>query len=310
MKTHRMLLAAPLLVLFLSGCGRSGDVLTPSSAPSGSAEQASVSQELARHPELIEEAMSESPDQAAVEPAAGGPAAGIAAAIDPLFFWREIKRVERYYEFTFGDTDSTGRPTTAVVTIHKHLAGWFNVIAKEAGGEGEPVEGRLVQKPLHDRWVRRLLLKRVNLPDSDRRPWRVAATSGVKITSRDAETRIESLRVQSGVLDTTLTDPLAFFRLRRLLKLEPEAEVTLTVATLRNDDVVILYCRDRRFRFHNNGDNTYIAMWKAAALTGVHHFGVNALDHGTLYDDEAPYDSQAWILPYVTVPTELADMAP
>ncbi len=305
---RRIAFAAPLLVLLLAGCGKSGEVLAPSPT-SGSAEQTAVSDELARHPELVEEGMYESQDQSAVEPAKLSGGAGVAAPIDPLFFWRQINHVERAFEFSFGDTDSTGQPTTAVVTVHKRLSGWFNVVTKESTPEGQPTEGRVIQKPLDDHWVRRLLLKRVRTPDAEFRPWRIAATSGVKITSRDAATRIESLRVQSGTLDTTLTDPLAFFRLRRLLKFEPDADVTLTVTTLRNDDVVVLYLRDRRFRFHNNGDNTYSATWKAPALDGVRHFGVNALSHGTLFDDQAPYDSQAWILPYIVVPTELADLA-
>ena len=43
-------------------------------------------------------------------------------------------------------------------------------------------------------------------------------------------------------------------------------------------------------------------------LAGVHHLGVNALSRGAIFDDRAPYDSQAWILPYVVRPTELADL--
>ena len=309
MKAHRLLVIAPLLLPLLIGCGKSGDVLAPSSSGSA-AEQAAVSSELAGHPDLVDDGMSESRDQAEVGSASSTAGAGVAAAIDPLFFWRDIRRVERSYEFAFSDTDSTGHPTTAVVTVHKRLAGWFNVIARESSPEGTPTEGRLIQKVLRDHWVRRLLLKRVGPPESERRPWRIAATSGVQITSRAASTQIQSLRIQSGPLDTTITDPLAFFRLRRLLKLDPEAEVTLTATTLRADDVVVLYLRDRRSRFHNNGDNSYVATWKAAAVVGVHHFGVNALAHGTLFDDEAPYDSQSWILPYVVAPTELADLAP
>src|SRR5206468_12097055 len=134
----------------------------------------------------------------------------------------------------------------AVVTVHKRLFGSFDVIARESSPEGAPTEGRLVQKPLLDHWVRRLLFKRVGPPDAEGRPWRIAATSAVEITSRNAQTRIRSLRVQSGALDTTITEPLAFFRLRRMLRFDSEAEVTLTATTLRADDVVVLYLRDMR----------------------------------------------------------------
>jgi hypothetical protein len=237
--------------------------------------------------------------------------AGTSAAIDPLFFWRDIRRVQRWYEVAFADTDSTGQPATAVITVHKRLAGSFNIVVGEGGAEGNPVDGHVVRKPLRDHWVRRVLLKRVaNIDGRERRPWRVAAVSGVEITSRDAQTRLQSLRVQSGDLDTTITRPLAFWRLRRMIHLQADATVTLTAATTASEDVVVLYVRDRRARFHNNGDGTHTITWTVRALEGLRHLGVNALSHDTLFDDEAPYDSQTWILPYVVAPTELAELAP
>ena len=116
--------------------------------------------------------------------------------------------------------------------------------------------------------------------------------------------------IQSGDLDTTVTNPLAFWRLRRLIRLEPVSQVTLTATTQAHDDIVVLYSRERRARFHNNGDGTYTLTWSAGSLAGLHHLGVNALSHGTLYDDQAVYDSQTWILPYLVNPSEVADLAP
>ena len=303
----RVLLATPLAFLLLAGCGKGGAALAPSGSTALSADQAAVQEEVALHPDLVEDGLYESSTQTMIGDGAAG---GVAAAIHPLFYWRQFTGVERRFEFAFADTDSTGKPTTAVVTVHKFLQGWFNVVAGEPTAEGTPTEGRVVRKRLNDHAVRRLLLKRFDAPESRQANWKIVATSAIRITSRDAETRIESLRLQTADLDTTLTDPLAFFRLRRILKLPPEAQVTLTVTTLRNDDVVVLYAHDRRFRFHNNDDNTYTATWSPAQLAGVHHFGVNALSHGSLFDDEASYDSQSWILPYVTPPTELAEFAP
>ena len=297
---RRHVRALPLSILLLAGCGKSGSMVAP---PSGaSSDQTSASQEVARHPELVEDGMYTSETQA---PAGSRTApAGSLAAIQPIFFWRHIDRIERTFEFAFSDTDSTGQPTTAVVVVHRHLSGTFNVVA-EGGG---PSEGTLVKKPLHDHWVRRLLLKHVG--SDSFRPWRIAATSGVQVTSRDAQTRIQSLHVQSGALDTTITDPLAFFRLRRLLRLGVDADVMLTATTNANDDVVVFYVGDRRLRFQSQGDGTYTFTWKVAATDGVRHFGVNALSHGSLFDDQAPYDSQAWILPYLAGVPELADLAP
>ena len=68
--------------------------------------------------------------------------------------------------------------------------------------------------------------------------------------------------------------------------------VTLTATTEATDDVVVLLWRGLRFRFANNGDHTYTGRWKAPLMRGVGHVGVNALSHGTLFDDLARYDSQ------------------
>ena len=110
--------------------------------------------------------------------------------------------------------------------------------------------------------------------------------------------------------DTVVTDPLAFFRLKRLLKFDVVDSVKLTVTTGRNDDVVVLIHRGLRFMFRNNGDNTYTGIWRAPRLAGLNHIGVNAFSHGTLFDDALPYDSQAWILPYIVHPMELAEYMP
>ena len=157
----------------------------------------------------------------------------------------------------------------------------------------------MIRKPLTDHLVRRILLHRVEVPEARGRQWRIVGVSGVKVTSRPAATEIVSLRLQAAGFDTTITDPLAFHRLRRVMRFEPDDSVTVTVTTLRNDDVVVVQHRARRLRFHNNGDNTYTGVFRAGFLAGVQHAGVNALSNGTLFDDEASYDSQAWILPYI-----------
>ncbi|MEK7329279.1 MAG: hypothetical protein AAB113_00610 [Candidatus Eisenbacteria bacterium] len=316
MKTpHRLALTLPLLLALLAGCSGQGTLNAPNDPAAGtSQDQAEVASVVASNPSFVDDEVSESPDQMSLGTASSGAGEvgmlSAEAAIRPLTFWRDIRDIERRFEFAFSDTDSTGRPTTAVVTVHKLLRGSFNILVADSVAEGSPPEAHVIRKPLADHWVRRLLLKRVPQADSSHRAWRLVATSGVKITSRDAATRIESLRIQSGPLDTTIIDPLAFFRLRAILKLDPGADVRLTATTLRNDDLVLLYLRDRRFRFRNNGDNTYTAVFRAPDLMGLHHVGVNALSRGTLFDDAARYDSQSWIEPYVVRPIELADGTP
>jgi len=314
---YRLALAVPLIIALLTGCSTKGTLSGPQDPGSSgtSPEQAEVASTLAADPTYVDDEVSESSDQTsmpAATPASASRSAAPAAAIRPVTFWRTIRSVERRFEFAFADTDSTGRPTTAIVTVHRNMLGTFNILVNDEVPEGSPPQSHVVHKTLVDHAVRRVLLKRVPVPDatSRRTAWRVVATSGVKITSRDALSHIESLRIQSGTLDTTITAPLAFFRLRRMVQLDPLADVTITAATLRADDVVLLYLRDRRAPFHNNGDNTYSITFRVPDDTGLHHVGVNALSNGTLFDDQAPYDSQSWITPFIVHPLALADGTP
>jgi len=305
----------PRLLLLLAAGGLAGcsqnHLANPVSATSGSAtgsDQALVVSTLAGQPQLVEDGLAESADPTTLDSPAG-----TAAAIEPLTYWRRITDVRRSFEVAFADTDASGRPTTAVVTLGKRLSGTFNILAGAPAEAGLPPDTAfVVHKPLEDHWVRRVLLKRLPLAAGGTDPlWRIVATSGVQITARDAATRIVSLRIQAASLDTTITDPLAFHRLRRILRVAPESMVTLTATTGANDDVVVLQHADRRFRFRNNGDNTYTGVWRSGLFApGVRHFGVNALSHGTLFDDAAPYDSQSWLFPYVLEPEQLAESMP
>jgi hypothetical protein len=329
MKTRFALpLTLVLGLALLAGCSKkSSDVTAPSgsSGTGGTAmDRAEVSATLAQTPQVIEDGAFELADRMSLTGSSNQ-----FAAIRPLFWWRNIKNVERSFEFAFSDTDSTGRPRLAEVTVHKHLTGTFNILAGQpATSDTMPKDTlHVVRKPLDDQWVRKLLLRRFspNHPDRyvdddgavqtdgrvagatdgehhggrDSVRWRVIATSGVKVTSLDATTHIVSLRVQAGDKDTTITDPLSFWRLRRMVAVSSMDSVTITVTTERNDDVVVLFSHWGRRRFHNNGDNTYTGVWRAPFFAGVGHIGVNAFSNGTLFDDAAAYDSQAWILPYV-----------
>jgi hypothetical protein len=304
-------LALLLITGLLAGCGKSSDVTSPTGGtPGASNDQALVTSVMAAAPQAIDDGLSD----ASLETTLGGQP-GALAAIQPFTYWRTITRSDRTFEFVFSDPDTVGRPTTAMVTIRRRLSGQFNILAGDP-----PIVGMLpdtmrnvIHKPLLDHWVRRVLLKRMRMMGDNGEPlWRIAAVSGVQVTSRhaatgmDATTHIGSLRVQSVGVDTVLTDPLAFERLRKVLRFQPQSMVTLTVKTDRVDDVVVLHHADRRFRFHNNGDMTYTGVWTTGLfMRGLRHVGVNALSHGTLFDDQAPYDSQSWIFPYSLEPESM-----
>jgi hypothetical protein len=300
------LLALVALLAALAGCGRSGSVNAPLGSTSTATDQALITSTIAGAPEVVDDGQFDGQDPAMM----GGAPAGALAAIDPLRFWRVIRSNVRSFEFAFADSDSTGRPTRALVTVHRHLTGDFDILA---GTTGEAADTSLVTKPLDDRWMRHLAL--VRSPGTNR--WHIVATSGVRVTARDAATHIVSLRLQGAGVDTTITDPLELFRLRGIVRLQPGAALTLTVTTLRDDDVVVLCRAGHRVRFVNNGDNTYTGTWTvpgwrrmAGGRPPVLHLGVNALSHGTLFDDTAAYDSQAWVLPAVLTPDTIAAELP
>lgn len=314
--TFQTSLLVLLATTLLSGCGAQNPITGSDPRDDGAAidDQAQVSGQLAGSPDLIDEAVfsAEVDAEVATDGRRDGPGGmpgpgGIRDSLrrPPLRFWRRITDVRRSFEFAYRDTDSTGRPTVAFVTVNKVLTGTFNVARPPQDSLSRPV---VVRKPLVDHWVRHLVLHRVDVEGFDRPQWRIVGTSGVQITSRAAATRIVSVRIRAGVHDTTIVDPLAIFRLRRVLAFESDDSVSVTVTTLRNDDVVVLQLRDRHVPFRNNGDNTYSFRLRTGMLRGVHHLGINALSRGTLFDDAAAYDSQAWILPFVVRPNELADL--
>ncbi len=304
----KLLLAALLLAAagLTAGCSKNSPSQPSSTLPGGgsSMDQAAVANALSLAPQVVDDGQFDSTDPTTV----GGGMPGAFAAISPIRFWRTITNVERSFQFSFSDTDSTGRPTMAIVTVNKLLTGTFNILTGIPGTDSVPMDSavHILRKPLADHWVRRILLER--RPGT--RDWHVVATSGVKVTSKDATTQIVSLRVQANGVDTTLTDPLAFFRLRRILSFDPDGSVTLTVTTTRSNDLVFLVMRDHRFRFHSNGDDTYTGVFMMPMLAGLGHVGVNALSFGTLFDNQAPYDSQAWLMPFLVRPNVMADELP
>ncbi len=315
MRSTRLSIALLIATGLLAGCGKANHTASPLATTPGStptSDQALVTTAIAASPQAIEDGLADSNLDVTLDGTASGPS-GVFAAIQPLNFWRRIDHVERTFDIEFSDNDANGRPTTAIVTIHKKLTGTFNILTGTPGTDvTPPAEPTVIHKPLEDHWTRRVMLKRLRVAGEDEdAEWHVVAISGVQVTSKDAVTSIKSVRIQTVDQDTTIVDPLAFRRLRQVLRVASGTQVKLTVTTGANDDVVVLYHRDQRFRFHNNGDFTYTGTWTTGLpMPGLLHVGINALSHGTLFDDQAPYDSQAWIFPYSVAPETLAEFMP
>jgi hypothetical protein len=288
LQTLERTIAAALLAGALAGC--SGKVATQPT--SNNSESVAVTTALSGMPEMVSDDLFDVSTQTTLGSARGR--IGLESAINPLFFWRAIFHETPRFAVVFADTDSTGRPRTAFVVVDRTFLGTFNIVHGTTGNPNVP-DTAVVHKPLDDQWVRHLMLHRFN-EDGPGHGWHVVAATGVKVTSRNATSSIQSVRVQTGTLDTLITDPLQLFQVGRCVRVAQGDSIMLTATTTRTDDVVLAYWHDHRAPFHNNGDGTYSFTIRQSDAPGYRFFGVNALSNGTLFDDTLPYDSNAWIV--------------
>jgi hypothetical protein len=296
MKHPRLLGLLALCALALTGCGKTSSLQSPAGGgPSTASDDAAVASSLQSTPEYVNESVWEDESEMSVDSEAQG-----FAAITPLRFARKITNVETDIHIEYSNPDPNGRPTVAHATIQRHLQGSLHILAAAE-------DTVRISKPIDDDWTRKIVLVRRPVRGGlEMGPWRLAGTSGVDVRTRGGSTRVLSLRVQAGAeLDTTITDPLELHRLRRIIRFLPGAEVQLTATTEASSDVVLFHGHGLRRRFTNNGDGTHSFRFPAGEFPGLRHFGVDAMSHGTLFDDTLPYDANAWILGYAVVPVRL-----
>lgn len=178
-------LALLLTTTLLSGCGAVNN-LGGERGGWANEDMGSVSGAMASDPEIVDDGLWESDNPTIADSRAGDGVQLPAELVHPRRFWRNIRHVERRFEFVFSDSDSTGRPRAALVTMHKDLTGTFNILADSTDVPTDSL--RLIRKDLADHWVRRILVKREALPESlashlgRRWVWRVVASSAVEVT--------------------------------------------------------------------------------------------------------------------------------
>jgi len=276
----------------LGGCGKSSSPTAPVTATT---DQAQVSATLAAASTLVDDNLAEDGSQvtAALEPARG---ASLETAIRPFTWWQQITGETRTWSFAWSDTDSTGHPTRVVATLMKHMTGTLVIIPASAADSTQPSSQRIT-KPIDKTLTRQVELQRLSLGNG--RQWKVVEVTGAFVQTAGATTHLESLRLQSSSgIDTTITDPLQFFSLRHVITFGPNDTVTVTATTSRTNDFVYIHRWDWRHRLHNNGDGTYSFTWVTSAWSGWRHFGIQAISHGSIADDTAAFDMQAWHLPF------------
>ncbi len=291
----RALIVGPLLValaVLASGCSKS----PTSPTPAATGDVAQVSATLGASATLVDESLAEDPTQVPANETLAGGTARIQALVKPYTWWQQVTSETRTWDFAWADTDTTGRPQTCVATLHKHMTGSFIIIPVSPADSTMPDTSRIV-KPLDKTLVRKVLLKRLTI--GGEREWKVVSVTGAKVTTPGTTVAIQSIRLQSSSgVDTTITDPLQWLTLRNVVKFAANDTVTLTVTTNHTDDAVFIHRWDWRHRMRNNFDGTYTFRWVTSAWSGWRHFGVQAMTHGSLYDDTLPYDAMAWHLPF------------
>jgi hypothetical protein len=309
------------LAPLVSGCGREG-AMSPTSPGATSSDQQTFSNMIDQEPALAEGGTyetpgeSEFPDGYAVGSGASADVFSTADAIRPVYFFRVIR--ERSREIDIHIDEDTAK-VIAHVDVTDHFAGSFNIVTVDSTDAG--LVRHLTKKPLRDIGRFRAVFARWKKPspddpDAPEDPartigdwtrWHLVGISGREIHSPDNTARILSVHLQTEAgLDTTIEDPLALWRFPRgLLRIPANTRVKVTVKTQDPTDAVFLLAGWGHQRLRPTADG-FVGGFRSPYETRLFRFGVNALDHGTLFNDQAPYDSDFWGIPARTVVPALA----
>lgn len=318
--------------LFLAGCNKEDAIVDPANQPpAGVTDERSAIQQSALGDEYSsnsEPTMEDGEMQPASYESSGGISSEIGveidAAIRPLRFGRFIHRVVRNVEVEFESGDSV-----AEAKVTKDIYGVFKV--RGISGEGDTVT---VEKEFHDRSMKRVIFRRIARdPVRFWRNWVPVATSlvvGGTVEPNDNIVIVKSELFLPNGDTVVVTDPLEHFlryRWVRLLdsllhpdrppvpELEAEQQLTMRVTLVSaspDTDLIALRFASDAFRKHrlrmrlvseeDNGDGTftrvYDRMWTVPAVRGHFHVAIDAMTHGTLFDDAEPYSACWWGVPY------------
>ena len=278
-----------LSVLVVAGCSKSSSPTAPTVPES---DQSQVTATLAAAATLVDDGLAEDGSQVPASSAS----LKIESAIRPYTWWQDITHETRTWTFAWADSDGTGHPNTVVATLVKHLTGSLIIIPVSPADSTRPDTTRIT-KPIDKTLTRKILLRRIMIGAN--RAWRVVEVTGAFVETPGATTHIASIRLQSSSgVDTTITDPLQFHSLRHIIRFGTSDSVTVTVTTSRTNDAVFIHRWDWRHRLRNNLDGTYSFTWVTSAWAGWRYFGIQAMTHNSIYDDTAPFDMQAWHMPF------------
>ena len=322
MKRTSILLAPLAGLIVLAGCGSQNPVANTTTDPAAQyASAAGVQTQVQSAPDDFEtttydDGTAAKPDMAATPSATSKLGLPVTdAAITPAFWFRQITEHQRHIDVTFDHPDTS--TTVANVKVTDRLIGTFNVFTRPDTVDGQVTGGTLIKKPLADTAIRfaRFIRHKVNTSTAEGdsedaedgfhdgwSPWRLVGLSGHQITSDGGTRQIVSVRIQAGAFDSTYTDPLVLEDRANIARIPSGVPVTVTATVGDPTDVVVLYTRWGRRRMAPISPGVFQGVFLSALDGGLRHVAVNALSHGTLFDDAGPYDSLVWGLPLVVVP--------
>jgi hypothetical protein len=322
MKRNITLLAILPALVVLAGCGSQNPVANSSTDPAATyASAAGVSTQVQASPDDFETSTYE--DGSVAKPDMPEAPSGVSklglpsveTAIRPAFWFRLITSHSRHIDVTFDHPDTS--TVVANVKVTDRLLGTFNVITRPDTIDGSITERQWIKKPLADTALRYARFVRHKTNDADAAeesedredgfkdgwsPWRLTGLSGHEITSDNGTRSIVSVRIQAGSFDSTYTDPLVLENRANIARIPSGTPVVVTATTGDPTDVLVLYTRWGRQRMHVISPGVWQGAFMSPFEGGLRHVAVNALSHGTLFDDAGPYDSLVWGIPLVVVP--------
>ncbi|HWN82488.1 MAG TPA: hypothetical protein VNM87_10360 [Candidatus Udaeobacter sp.] len=292
MRVHRILFTVAcsgLMALALSGCGQ--DQATDP-------ESSSTTDESALRTMMDEEGTyfdgGESVSDGQVGVGGSSPRSPSGAPIESFYFVREIlsRDIRRSVEIEAPN----GERAIAHVSTTARLRGIFHLFVDDPDNIYLP---GMIDKRLNAVAQHNATFVQAFRPENDRRRgWRLAELSGTEVVSDPTTKDIVSVEIVSRSVNRTITDPLALVSVRELPTFQAGEAVTLRVRTTDPTDFVFLHSGLFKDEFHPVGDGLYEGTWTVGERRGVRRVAVDVIDKETLFDDEAPYDSVAWVLHY------------
>ncbi len=222
------------------------------------------------------------------------PLGKVLEGIEPVSFFREIDQVTKDIDIHIVHPDS-GVPY-AEVAVTANFIGQFHTVTMDS----------TYLKLIDDTAVRFAYFEKTGRPRNPRhrRGWELKKISGVEINSNPCTKVIRSVHISSdlGSVDTTITDVTALMDKEDIFTFKLGELVTLEVETDSPEDIVFLHTHCKRLSFQHIEDGLYVGSWRTSTdpwrFRWPKHAAVDVIDHGTIFDNQAPYDSRAWGMSY------------